>query len=74
MVEVNEQATAGPVIGDGCANGDVVTFIVIVLDKIGLGEAQDKLEIKVQVTLSPLARDEVVYVEPLPTILPFTLH
>ena len=52
-----------------------LTVIVIALDVAVVGVAQDELEFKIQVTMSPETNVELVYVvPPVPTLLPFTCH
>ena len=50
------------------------TTIVIAADVAGLPVTQSALEVRIQVTLSPLFRVVLVKVIPTPELLPFTCH
>ena len=50
------------------------TFIVMVFDVAGFPVAQVMPDVSMQVTLSPLINVELVKVDPIPELLPFTCH
>lgn len=59
---------------DTAGTSVVLTVMVILLLVAVVGLAQAELEVITQVTTSLLARVDVVYVEPVATLVPLTFH
>lgn len=51
-----------------------VTVMVMEFDEAVVGEAQASDDVRMQLTTSPLANDEVLNGLPAPTLVPFTSH